>query len=243
MTVKTKKPSAAQRQNKRLKACIDQQYELRNQAQEEHDRFRAHAGNQLAEHLAKVRAANHVLAANNVTIQELQDQVGIQHKLLAEAQSDGARAISQYNKTAKRINELSHILTAERRTYDELYVQFERNIQLLKEARQRIPYRLWVAAVAAYHRLRIALKVEYAHRKERLVNWWMVRRLNKARVTAMNEAGYIPEKLIKIAHKYWEADQARLKDGAEWRYSEDHHGDVKAHPTMWRRFQIWAGRA
>lgn len=244
MTIKTKKPSAAERQNKRLKKQLEQQHELREHTAAQHAAFRANAAKQLAGYLASTRAAEHTLASNNVTIQELQDQVAVQCKMLAEAQSDGAQAISKYNKTAQRINEVGHILAEERRAYDALDLKLEFARAELTAARQRLAYRVWRLMANTYHAARTRLKVEYAHRRQHLVNWWMVRRLNKARVTAMNEAGYIPEKLIKIAHKYWEADQARAA-GDQWTEvitPAGPHMYPKPVP-LWHRIRIWMGRA
>jgi hypothetical protein len=81
-------------------------------------------------------------------------------------------------------------------------------------------------------------------RKQRLVNWFMVQRLNKQRVEAVTQAGYIPTKLIKLAHKYWEHDQQRLAHDEQivWHTSTD-YTHYSRPPSLWRKLKIIMGRA
>jgi hypothetical protein len=187
------------------------------------------------------QAATSVLAANNMEIQELKDQVGVQAKLLAEAQSDvrlyqeqAAEVIDQHNRMVTSLR--SKVLE-----YDDLRDEQEQTILLLADARAKLSYRLWIALRDGYYRTCTAIKVECAHRRSRLLSWWAVRRLNKARVTAMNEAGYIPEKLVKVAIAYWEADKQRTSELIDEVNSSGQ--ESKKRQTLWRRIRIWMGRA
>jgi len=88
------------------------------------------------------------------------------------------------------------------------------------------------------------IKTGIEKRKQRLVNWFMVKRLNKPRVEAVTEAGYIPAKLIKIAHKYWEYDQERLQHDEQ--IVSERHSDFTLYsrpPGIFRRIKIILGRA
>lgn len=64
-----------------------------------------------------------------------------------------------------------------------------------------------------------------------------MRRLNRGRVDAMREAGYIPRRLIKVARDYWEADKERLG----W---EDRAWDGRdfVRQGLWAKLKILAGR-
>jgi hypothetical protein len=81
-------------------------------------------------------------------------------------------------------------------------------------------------------------------KKQRTKNWFLVKRLNKPRVEAIAQAGYIPSKLIKMAHAYYEHDQKRMEHDEEivWKTGTDYtHYSRK--PGLIRKFKIWMGRA
>lgn len=88
-----------------------------------------------------------------------------------------------------------------------------------------------------------ALLDHWAQRKKtRVWNWWLVKRLNKPRVEAVTEAGYIPAKLIKIAHQYWEHDQKRLQHDEQIVGGSDYTVYSRP-PGFFRRLKIILGRA
>jgi len=90
-----------------------------------------------------------------------------------------------------------------------------------------------------------------ARKKTRIWNWFLVKRLNKPRVEAMSEAGYIPAKLIKLANAYWEHDQKRLQEDEEiikssYSVCGNEHTEQRIYsrkPGLIRRLKIWMGRA
>jgi chromosome segregation ATPase len=88
------------------------------------------------------------------------------------------------------------------------------------------------------------LKNWVERKKQRLTNWFLIKRLNKPRVEAVTEAGYVPAKLIKLAHKYWEYDQKRLEHDEQIVYqSGTDYTHYSRPPGFWRRIKIRLGRA
>lgn len=236
---------------KRYEAAV----ELRRQQAEQLKKYKASLHEVLQ---GKVRAnrllrndlarAKETIASNGMTMCELQNQLAVQFKLLAEARSDVARATELYNEAAEKhkimADSFANMRAASVRHYEDsehLKAQLLELRDALTEARLSFSYRTWHAIICAYHRTRVRIKVEYAFRRERLINWWAIRRLNKSRVTAMNQAGFIPEKLVKLALQYWEVDKQRIRDG-EWGY--DSGGQpVQISLGLLRRMRILMGRA
>src|ERR1700688_3978748 len=105
-----------------------------------------------------LRAATSTLAANNVEIQELKDQVAVQWKQRSEAETDvkqykvqAADAITKHNRMVQRVDELQCIigdLEADAEHHDR---RLEAAKVALIEARLRFSYRLWFALRDSYH--------------------------------------------------------------------------------------------
>lgn len=234
MSVKNPKPPDAARAVTRLKRQLEV---LREQKTKRIDEFKAYQANCheiMTSYVSQVRNAtnriatlNDTLANNNVTITELQQQVALQQRMTAEAQQDGGNAIAKYNRSVQAYNSLKE--------------QLARAAMDLADAQQTIRYRLRVICDQWITRTRVETSALVTRTRNRIVNWWAIKRLNRARVNAMHEAGYIPEKLIKMAHVYWEADRLRT---TEMVIEYDGYGnESEVRQTMWRRIRIWMGRS
>jgi chromosome segregation ATPase len=244
MSSKTIKPSAAERKIKRLKAEIKTGKALRAALRRQHTEYRLHAGKTLAEHLFKARRAEETLAANNMTIQELNNQVAVQWQQRAESRSDVERAT---NLTAEAVAKHNRMAESLRESYDEkrelanlvglLRSQAKEFREALAEAQRSFSNRTWEAITLQSKRTKAYVR----YLRWQIRNRWLVWRLNKPRIEAMSEAGYIPSKLIKMAERYWDEDKAR---SGEMVYSYAESGTLQqARQTPWRRFRIWMGRA
>lgn len=245
MTIKTIKPSAAERKIKRLKAEIKAGKALQAAIKRQHAAYRLHAGQTLAGHLAKVRQAEATLASNNMTITELNDQVAMQWKQRAESRSDVERATSLTAEAVAKHNRMAESL---RESWDEkrelanlvdfLRCQAKESGEALAEAQRTLQNRTWEAITLQIRSFRSYIR----HLRWQIRNRWLVWRLNKARVTAMEEAGYIPSKLIKMAEQYWEIDRQRMMPSMlTYIDTSENRKPVREH--IWRRFRIWMGRA
>lgn len=245
MTSKTIKPSAAERKIKRMKAELKAHKILAAALRSQHADYRLRASKTLAEHLFKVRRAEDTLAANNMTIQELNNQVAVQWKQRAESRSDVERAaqlateaVAKHNRMVTNLRtalddklELTNLVGLLRR-------QAEEAGEALAEAQRSFSNRTWEAIQNA----RLGLKRGARRLATQLRNRWLVWRLNKPRVQAMSEAGYIPSKLIKMAEQYWETDRQRMGPTLVT-YLDQADGRKPVRENVWRRFRIWMGRA
>lgn len=245
MTSKTIKPSAAERKIKRLKAEVKAGKELRASQARHHAEYRLAAGKTLAEHLFKVRRAEETLAANNMTIQELNNQVAVQWKQRAESRSDVERAaqlcteaIAKHNKMVTHLREALDDKLALVTTVRLLRSEIQDLGETLAEAQRSLTYRIARLLASGYE----SAKAHIGHLRQQIRNRWLVWRLNKPRVQAMSEAGYIPGKLIKMAEKYWEMDQSRRAESLIT-YLDQADGRKPVRENVWRRFRIWMGRA
>ena len=120
----------------------------------------------------------------------------------------------------------------------------------IAELERSLLNRLWVAIPTQWARFCQLIATQLTTRRNRIVNRFKIWRLNRARVEAISEAGYIPEKLVKIAERYWEEDQKRLKIDEQIRnihYGNEHTGIAQVErvckPSIWRRIAIILGRA
>lgn len=230
MSVQNPKPAAGLRKITRLQRQMKQASERREALARQFVEYKQHALQTLTECLGKIRRQDDTLASNNMTIQELNDQVAMQWKQRAEARSDVERATKTASEAVAKHNRMVQTVEQYKAWDDKWYVV--RNEWMLVneslraeliEARKQLRCRIWVGVT----RFSSSVKVWLHSSRLRLKNRWLVRRLNKPRVLAMQEAGYIPEKLIKIAEKYWEADKERINEQPTW-------------PQKWK---IWRGRA
>lgn len=185
--------------------------------------YRSNAEEYMTSYVGQVRRLTETMAANNVKITELEQQVGVQHKELAAARGDATGLKASNQKLRSHAVDLEIALINVRAQ--------------LAEAQKSVQYRvyLWFDA-----RIDAAKKV-FAIRKQRMVNTFLVRRLNKQRVSAMGEAGYIPNKLVKAAIAYWELDKERATETIVERDGNGQDRVVKQ--TLWRRIRIILGRA
>jgi|SRR6266850_311275 len=246
MTSKTIKPSAAERKIKRLKAEVKAGKELQAALKRQHAEYRLHAGKTLAEHLFKARRAEETLASNNMTIQELNDQVAMQWKQRAESRSDVERAVKL---TAEAVAKHNRMVTSLREALDDkleltrtvslLRSQSEEFREALAEAKRSLTYRTARLFASGYAHA----KAEIRRRRVLLRNRWLVWRLNKPRVQAMSEAGYIPSKLIKMAEQYWETDKQRMSPTLVTYLDGELCKPKSVRANIWSRCRIWMGRA
>lgn len=189
--------------------------------------------------------ARTALASNSMTIQELNDQVAVQWKQNAEAKSDVERATLLASNAVQKHNKMVHWLAEARKEKDEADVQVElmvgdiKKIQAeLNEAKRSLSNRIWWAILGIHYRTKLSWK----WRVERWKNTWKIRRLNRARVTALSEAGHIPGNLVRMAHAYWEHDKQRMERGVTV-FLDNAPGQKTVKENLWRRFRIWCGRA
>lgn len=246
MAVKTKKPTYAQRQLKKLKRDLAHQHELRLADGVRHTDYRAHAGEVLRAHLAKLRRAEETLVSNNMTMRELNDQVAMQWQQRAEARSDVERATSLTAEAVAKHNRMAESL---RESWDEkrelanlvglLRRQAEEAGEALAEAQRSFSNRTWEAITLKIKEI----KAYSRHLRWQIRNRWLVWRLNKPRIHAMSEAGYIPGKLIKMAEEYWETDKRRMGETITNYSTYPADEQYVSRQTLWRRFRIWMGRA
>jgi hypothetical protein len=215
---------------------------------------RTHYGNIVAKHLADNRGLrNQVDDLTTAAIQDrfkLQDfeaQIANQWRENAELRDDLARAKLMHDAKAKELQ----YSQGQYRNQITVVERIERDIALLQ---RNLTNRIWVAmttqveawrVVAATRRAKIALA--FSGWKSRVVHRFMIRRLSKARVAALYEAGHIPDKLVRSALAYYEHDKKRLdldEQIQDIHYGRDHTTIVKeTRPPLWRRFKIWMGRA
>lgn len=217
----------------------------------EHSRARTHYQTIVASHIAAERRGDKLLLEDRFKIQELENQVAVQWRNLAEAKDDASTAKLNYQAVTKSLEQCR----AERR-------QARLDLDVALSTRDTWRIRCETAEKSFSHRAYQGLALWFAQtgtrlrlRRSRLgariVNRFAVWRLNKPRVDAMREGGYIPEKLVKVALEYWEHDKARIAQEAY--IKEMHYGTrngkhyetvvMEPRPTLWRRFMILIGRA
>lgn len=247
MPIKNRSQAYYEKKAKRLQVMLDDAIETRHRVQREYQEFKAHSHEVLTSHLGKIRRQDETLASNNMTIQELNDQVAVQWKQRAEARSDVERAerfahetAEKHNKLAFQLEDADQKLRNARRERDDISATWHSTLLELAEAKRTLRYRIWVGVTRSTSYLQAWL----SSKALRLKNRWFIRRLSKARVTAMQEAGYIPEKLIKVAHRYWEADRERI-NGNVYTEVQTTVGPrtIIEKPSWLQKWKIWRGRA
>lgn len=242
-----KDSSYYERRLKRMQKKIDSATELRHEQQAQVVKYKDQTKALLEQQIRIARLAGdevmklkETTVSNAMTIRELNDQLAVQWKQRAEAQSDVRQAQETASRAAGAHNRQVQLIQELRGEVKQVTVDRESALALLAEARLSLQYRLWHEANAWISRCKLSVKCRLTRTKNR----WLVWRLNKPRVDAMNEGGYIPENLIHMAHKYWEQDKKRMGGtieewGAGFRADQQHI----VHQTLWRRFRIWCGRA
>lgn len=224
---------------KRLKARLDLATETRQQTVKQAKLAKDHATEVVTSLLSQNRRLKETVAEQSVTLSEQRDQLAIQHRQYSEMAHDTDRATKLCAEAVAKHNRMVQAKNEWDRTVNEMAAHIEGIERDLCDARRSVGYRLWFGFQAWKSNFMLSLRC----RRSRIINRFMVWRLNAARVDAIKEAGYIPEGLIHMAHKYWEADQKRIELGHEWKYSQDAKSEVKAHHSFWRRLRIYLGRA
>jgi hypothetical protein len=141
---------------RRLQRKLDKTVERMHVEAEDSRRRKEHAHEVLTSYLGKIRRQDETLAANNVEIQELRDQVAVQYKKLAEARSDVERATKLAMDAAAQHNRLVQQLHDARKQTDEMEVALALKSRALQDAQLTIPYRIWswIAETARRAKLR-----------------------------------------------------------------------------------------
>ena len=223
----------------------------------EHARQREHYADVVAKHIANERRGDGLLLQDRFKIQELEQQVGSQHVQLCNANEDAKVAKLNYQVVRKELDHLLAERKQDRMVMDALNCDVEYWKQECRTAERSLRHRVWVGVTGSLkraahnHRLRKSKWLaQWGQFKRRIVLRLMVLRLNKPRVDAMHQAGYIPEKLVKVALDFWEHDKARIEQESYIR--RVHSGTNQSNyevtmelrkPSMWRRMMILIGRA
>lgn len=238
MTVKRIKPSASQRAVKRLQEQIDALGDAKARQRDEFSRYKYECDKILRGFEATEHHLKDVLTNNNVKIVELENQVANQYRENSALRQD-LEANSKRN--IQHVRDINNLRNVAQHTELELIAALSN----LEEARHAISYRVYGWFVARVERAKEGFEI----RKQRMINNWKIRRLNKARVAVITEAGYIPQKLVEIAHRYWEADKRRAQEDERIESTVYHpSGDrtdvtINRRPGFLRRLQIYLGRA
>lgn len=223
----------------RLKRRLDKIQEARHLEAADSRRQKEHAHEVLTSYLAKIRRQEESLASNNMTITELEQQVAMQWKQRAEAQSDVERATKDGAEAIARHNKMVTWLQQAKQERDDAFLEITQLEYQLADARLTLQYRIWHATLSWVSRTKLSLQ----NRSQRFINRWLVKRLTPERMMAIREAGYVPEKLIHIAQKYWEMDRQRM--GQTTKIFLDKQSDTfkTAKQNVWTRLRIFMGRA
>ena len=247
---KTKQPT--QRAYKALRRRFERAEGQTKLLMENYNKQRHAAKGVIAEHIASQRSLNARIAemrdkmiSDSFKITELENQVAVQQKMVAEARADGERAIAQHNRAVERIDELLHELQVARNECD--IVRDERNAARDERnaAQRRIAYRIYDSWLRYTRRVR-SWWCQCRHKLvERATARLLIMRLNMARVDAVTEAGYVPGKLVKAAIRYWEHDKERLQEDEQlvMRSDRSSYTVYRRKPGLWRRIKIILGRA
>jgi hypothetical protein len=241
MSLPKSKVNLYERRITRLKKRVAREAEIRADQ-------RTHYGNVVAKHIATERGLNTTISQfttaaiqDRFKIQELENQVALQWQKNAELGED--------------VKKYTRALSAARLENDQYRFQADHAIDVvealerdIKELKLKLGYRARRFLLGEYQALKASAAGLYARTRLRWINTILrlrnralVWRLNKARVSAISEGGYIPEKLIKLALQYWELDKERA---SETIVEFDSTGvGREARQTLWRRLRIWLGRA
>ncbi len=247
MALPASKVNTYERRISRLKKHIEILKEAAVDRIAEQARVRLHYQNVVAQHLATERKQTQKILEDTFKIQELDNQMAVLWRDRAEARTD-LEACKLVNvartKECQQLRDGRKQLTMDRANQD---ISVQSLLARVKYLERSFGHRLWVAIAAQRAHIRQGI----ASLRERAVARFMVRRLNKHRVAALNEAGHIPEKLVKVAIKYWEHDKQRMAMDEQIRsiHTGTRNGKeyadvvVDKRPSAWRRLMILIGRA
>jgi len=251
MALPKAKVNVYERRIARLQKMILTSQESKVALLNEHARVRKHYQDVVAQHIANERRGDALLLEDRFKIQELDNQVAVQWKNLAEAKDDAATAKLNQAVLSKEVNQLRAERQQLRLEIANRDVSVQSLLECVKRLEHSFAHRLWMAIATQIARSRVGIALQLASIKRRLVARFMIRRLSAARVSALNEAGHIPEKLVKTAIKYWEHDQQRMQmdeqirevhygthNGVDWK-----HEVIERRPSLWQRLMILVGRA
>jgi DNA repair exonuclease SbcCD ATPase subunit len=220
----------------RLKKKLDAQETLRAEQ-------RTHYGDVLAKYMTELRGARNQIESlttsalqDHFKINEYENQQAVYLKQNAELSQDLQKVTKRYNENVVSTNKMLDTI-----------VQLKDDIRFLQEdlanARKTLRYRIYIWASGFPDVMRARLHVL----KQRIKIRWTISRLSKRRVDALYEAGHIPEKLVKSALAYYEHDRQRMEIDEQIRVihgGSDWATYVRAEkPSLWRRWNIFLGRA
>jgi hypothetical protein len=219
---------------------------------------RVHYGHVVAKHInAERNLRDQIDSLTTAALQDrfkLQDyeaQIANQWRENAELRDDLARAKLMHDAKAKELTYMHR----QYRDQVEVVMCLERQLAAAKSTtayliRQEIATQ-WQALRKAIATRKARVKLAFTIWKSQIVNRWMIKRLSKARVAALYEAGHIPDKLVRSALAFYEHDKKRLDLDEQIKYI--HYGSTEARtstkvmketrPPLLRRIKIWMGRA
>jgi len=263
MALPKAKVNLYERRIARLKKQLDKQQELRAEMSRVFATTKQHYVDVVASHLAKARGLKTTLVHRDrkiledaFRIQELDNQVAVQWRNLSEAKDDAVRAMARCSIAEKDRTHWHKEWKASYSEWSDAQEIIAAQAGRIVELERSLLNRLWVAIPIQWARFRVAVTTQLTTISNRIVNRIVNRfkiwRLNRARVEAISEAGYIPEKLIAIAQRYWEEDQKRLQRDEQIRAI--HYGNQQnmqnyavveraCRPSLLRRLAIILGRA
>lgn len=217
-----------------------------------HSRARVHYQAIVAKHIANERRGDQLLLEDRFKIQELENQVAVQWKNLAEAKDDAATAKLNYQVISKSLEQCRAERREARVDRDIALTRVDQWIDRCALAERSLSHRIWVAITTQIARLRVAIPLQISVWKSRIVNRFLIRRLSSDRVKALQEAGHVvPEKIIRSALAYYEHDKKRMQ--IDDQIKELHYGTrngkdccdavIEKAPSLWRKLMILIGRA
>lgn len=252
MQKKTPSPAYLLRRIQVYKKRYESAVELRRQQATQIEKYRDQLSGVLEGQVRTARMATEeltrardTLASNAMTIRELNDQVAVQYKLAAEARSDVERASKLAMEAAAKHNRMVQLLHDARKAEDQAFCASESLRTQLCDAQRTLQYRIWYGTRTWILGTEAKVKAWVLGRRQFLTDRWVVKRLTHARVMALNEAGFIPKDLVRMAYTYWNNDKLRAR---ELKSSYD-YTDVQPWtrftrpPSIFRRLKIWLGRA
>lgn len=236
------------------KKRIDKLKELQHEMRRVFDSSKAHYVAVVARHVnAERNLTDQIDSLTTAAIQDrfkLQDyeaQIANQWRENGGLREDVAAAKLNHDAKAKELRNVRFQLVEKTYATEDLeraLVEARRGFVYVTRRAIATQWLSWRMAIAASG---VRISLAFTNWKSRIVNRWMIRRLSKARVAALYEAGNIPDKLVRSALAFYEHDKRRLE--IDEQIQSIHQGNdlitiTRAkRPGLWRRFQIFIGRA
>jgi hypothetical protein len=240
MALPKQKVNLYERRIARLKKDVEQQRKLRREMSTAFANAKVQYADIVASHMVSARKATDTVTQQAFKISELENQLAVQFKQNAELSSDLQKVTKRYNENFVSTNKILDTIAMLKD--DKRFLEED-----LARARQAFGYRLWIAITIWWGSLLMAIATRLKLLKQRIKIRWTIARLSKRRVDALYEAGHIPEKLVKSALAYYEHDRKRMEIDEEIRLI---HGGAdsatyvrESKPSLWRRWNIFLGRA